>query len=123
PFSAEFQSRIARAAEFIFEMHDPATGHVPNYGSNDGALVLPLDARDYSDFRPVIQATMFAATGKRALAEGPHDEAGLWLFGRNFLNAGPEPRTPRSRRFDAGGYYTIRAPRTWCMIRCHTYRD
>jgi hypothetical protein len=27
------------------------------------------------------------------------------------------------KRFDAGGYYTIRTPQAWAMIRCHTYRD
>lgn len=123
PLSAEFKRRMALAAEFLFDMIDPGSGRVPNYGSNDGALILPLDACDYTDFRPVVQAAMFAATGRRVLPPGPHDEAGLWLFGEKFLSSEVELRSPRSRRFDTGGYYTIRGKRTWGVVRCHSYRD
>lgn len=123
PLTDAFRARVGKAAEFLFEMLDPETGRVPNYGANDGALVLPLDACDYTDYRPVVQAAMYAATGRRVLPHGPHDEAGLWLYGEAFLQSPVEPREPRSRRFDAGGYYTIRGDKTWCMVRCHTYHD
>ena len=37
-------------------MQDPVSGRVPNYGSNDGALLFPLSACDYLDYRPALNA-------------------------------------------------------------------
>lgn len=123
PLSAELRSRVALAGEFLLGMLDPDSGRVPNYGSNDGALILPLDACDYTDFRPVVQAAIFAGTGTRVLFAGPWDEAAVWLFGSAFASTRQTPRPTASARFDAGGYYTIRGTHTWCMARCHSYRD
>ena len=123
PFSKSLTDRVGRAGEFLFEMLDTTSGRVPNYGANDGAQVLPLAACDYTDYRPTVQAARYQATGRPALAAGPWDEMSAWLFGADAL-AGPcSPAVPTSRRFDAGGYYTLRAGENWCMIRCHTYRD
>lgn len=123
PLSAELRRRVALAGEFLLGMLDPDSGRVPNYGSNDGALVLPLDSCDYTDFRPVVQAAMFAATGTRVLPPGPWDEAAVWLYGDAFASSPSTPRPAVSARFDVGGYYTIRGSDTWCMARCHSYRD
>jgi hypothetical protein len=154
-------------------MLDLPSGRVPNYGANDGALVLPLSSCDYTDYRPTVQAARYQATGRLVLASGPWDETALWLFGGvaqppsavsfapaiNQCHTGKMPvphdaestgETPvpqevatdvpvgrcrhgaatsatvggrcGARRFDAGGYYTLRSGDTWCMIRCHTYR-
>lgn len=123
PIDPDVRRRIAGAAEFLFQMHDPAAGSVPNYGPNDGALLLPMDSCDYQDFRPTIQAACFLAEGHRVLDHGSWDEMLVWLFGVDALNAPPANRKPESNRFDDGGYYTLRSGETWCMIRCHTYRD
>lgn len=123
PLSAEAKDRVSLAGEFLLQMLDPDSGGVPNYGANDGALVLPLSSCDYCDYRPTIQAARYQATGCRVLSDGPWNEMLLWLFGPDALAA--EESAPRltSRRFDAGGYYTLRGRDTWCMVRCHTYRD
>lgn len=122
PFAADVTDLIDRAGEFLFQMLD-AGGGVPNYGSNDGALVLPLSSCDYRDYRPTVQAARFLSTGTRALADGPWNEALVWLFGIEAVDGPPKPERPGSQRLDAGGYYTIRGPDSWCMIRCHSYRD
>jgi hypothetical protein len=123
PLSSEAKDRVSLAGEFLLQMLDPDSGGVPNYGANDGALVLPLSSCEYGDYRPTVQAGCYQATGRRVLPDGPWNEALLWLFGP-FALAGEES-APRltSRRFDAGGYYTLRGRDTWCMVRCHTYRD
>jgi hypothetical protein len=57
------------------------------------------------------------------VAAGPGDETLVWLYGPAVLDA-PVNEVPQpSRRFDAGGYYTLRGRRAWAMVRCHTYRD
>lgn len=123
PLSEGLKERVAKAGEFLFEMLDIESGGVPNYGANDGALVLPLSSCDYPDFRATVQAARFQATGSRVLDSGPWDEMLLWLFGEKALAGPRSDASPSSRRFDAGGYYTIRGKDTWCMVRCHTYRD
>ena len=65
PFSSELRERVGKSGEFLYQIQDDASGRVPCYGQNDGALVLPLNNCDYQDFRPVIQSTSYLATGTR----------------------------------------------------------
>ncbi len=123
PIAVDVTSLAAKAADFLLHMLDSESGHVPNYGANDGALFLPLTACDYRDYRPTVQAAGYLAARKRNLPDGPWDEAPAWLFAKEALAAPFIEKAPASRRFDAGGYYTLRGARSWCLIRCHAYRD
>jgi hypothetical protein len=93
-------------------------GKTPNYGSNDGANVLPLHGCGYEDFRPVIAAVLRACGEPSPFEPGPWDELSLW-FG---LSLGEKQETePRSSK--EGGYYVL-ADHDWlAAIRCHTYAD
>lgn len=125
PLSDAFRDRIGKAGEFLFQMLDVPSGRVPNYGANDGALVLPLDSCEYLDYRPTIQLASYIA-GWRLLPSGPWDEPLIWLAGADMVEqTDGAGRRPASTRFDAGGYYTLRDARTddWAMVRCHSYRD
>lgn len=123
PLSSAVRARIGAAAEFLFEMMDEPGGSVPNYGANDGALVLPLSSGPYRDYRDTIGASMFITTRKRVLPAGAWDETMLWLCGAEAMDVAPSIRHPSAMRFDVGGYYTLRAGRTWALIRCHRYLD
>lgn len=70
-----------RATSFLAALLTPATGHVPLYGANDGANILPLADADYLDFRPAVQAGAAVFFGERWLPTGPWDEAVGWLIG------------------------------------------
>jgi len=124
PFGRDLYDRLARGGEFLFQMMDPQTGRLPQYGNNDGANALALSECDFNDYRPVIQAAHYLAHRRRLLPSGPWDEDLLWLFGAEPLREpAPAPRAPVSRAFEAGGYYTLRRGESWAMLRCHTYRD
>lgn len=123
PLSPQLRERIGKAGEFLFEMLDLESGRVPNYGANDGALILPLAACDYVDYRPTVQAARYMAACRRSLPPGPWDEMLVWLHGKEAASAPISIEKPRSRRLDPGGYYTLRSGRSWCMVRCHAYRD
>ena len=58
--------RAKRALEWLRQMTDPQTGGVPNYGYNDGALILPLTCCDYTEFRPAAQTLSLMLHGQRA---------------------------------------------------------
>ena len=124
PLSRKFYDRLGCCADFMFEILDTDTGRMPHYGNNDSAHVLPLSECDLLDFRPVVQAAHFAVHRQRPLPSGPWDEDLFWLYGAEALAADTEPPCQRTgRAFDDGGYYTLRQPHSWCMLRCHTYRD
>ncbi len=123
PFERDLYEHLGRAAEFLYQMMQPENGALPNYGNNDGALVLPLSECDFADYRPAIQAGYYLATRKRRLPPGPWDEELLWLFGDEALAAPVADAARRSTAFDDGGYYTLDRGESWAMVRCHSYRD
>lgn len=116
PYVTEICGKHAR---FLYDFQEPTNGHVPTYGQNDGAVVLPLDNCGYLDYRPVAQAMHYQARRQRLYEPGPWDEPLVWLFGATpSTPVDVPPRT--SCRYDVGGYYGLRGRETWGMVRCHT---
>jgi len=122
-FSEALNERLVKATEFLYQMQDDSTGRVPNYGPNDGALILPLNSCDYLDYRPVIQACWYLLKREKLFERGPWDEDMLWLFGPLALKVSKTNKLKDSCEFRSGGYYTLRGNKSWGMIRCHNYRD
>ena len=122
-FCDELVLRITKATEFLYQMQDDVDGRMPNYGANDGALIIPLNSCDYLDYRPVIQALNYLLNRKKLYEQGPWDEDLLWLFGPEAVEAGVKAVSRKSKEYQSGGYYTIRNKDSWAMIRCHSYRD
>jgi hypothetical protein len=116
------RTHLQRACEWLYQIQDETTGRVPNYGQNDGALILPLTNADYQDFRPVLQGTRYLTTCTRTYEAGPWDEELLWLFGPEALKATMHV-TPRAD-FTAsiGGYYTLRGPNSFVFMRSAEFR-
>jgi len=123
PLSYALRERLAKATEFLYQIQDLESGRVPNYGQNDGSLILPLNNCDYQDFRPVIQASYYLSTGKRCYSSGPWDEDLLWLFGPEALRAEVTTLSQRDFRGDVSGYYTVRSKESFVFIRCATFQD
>lgn len=117
--------KFEKAVAFLYQLLDIESGGVPNYGANDGALVLPLNTCSYSDFRPVIQTSHYLVSQERLFERGPWDEDLFWLFGAEALNNQTENSRPAQISLSAsvGGYYTLRGKQSWAMIRCVDYRD
>lgn len=122
-FCNELMSRLNNTTQFLYNMQDESTGRVPNYGSNDGSLILPLNCCGYLDYRPVIQSMYFLLTNKRLFSQGPWDEDLLWLFGPSSLDTPVDRLERQSAKYIYGGYYTFRTKNSWALIRCHSYKD
>jgi Heparinase II/III-like protein/Heparinase II/III N-terminus len=122
PFSPELKERVSRAGELLYEIQDEASGRVPCYGQNDGALALPLSNCDYQDFRPVIQAVRYLSTQTRCYESGPWDEDLLWLFGTDAANSPVVPPERTDLQAGMGGYYTLRSEAGFAFVRCASFR-
>ena len=138
-FPDALRERLRGLIRFLGSLQDERTGRVPNYGSNDGALLFPLASCDYLDYRPSLNALVMALDGERLYEPGPWDEEAKWFCGTEMRIAGSEVRplrfgcedsqvsvTSRIARsgndFPAGGYYVLRGQDSSAMIRCGRYR-
>ena len=121
--SNELRRWVGQATEFLYQLQDEDSGQVPNYGANDGTLVLPLNTCEYGDFRPILNTAHYLSHGQRLYSAGPWDEDLLWLFGPKALDAPVRPRPQESLAASVGGYYTLRGDRSFGFIRCATYQD
>ncbi|HWO00915.1 MAG TPA: heparinase II/III family protein, partial [Blastocatellia bacterium] len=122
PFTSELKARVGKSGEFLYQIQDEASGRVPYYGQNDGALVLPLSNSDYQDFRPVIQSTRYLATSTRCYASGHWDEDLLWLFGPETLLAPVAQMERVDFTAEQGGCYILRAEEGFAFTRCGSFR-
>ncbi len=122
PFSPQLRNRIRCAGELLYQLEDSATGRVPNFGQNDGALILPLNDCEYGDFRPVTQAVCYLESGSRCHPPGPWDEDLVWLFGPDAIKAQSLPRPQQDVAAPAGAGWSLRAPSGFAFIRCGEYR-
>ncbi|MGA8274449.1 MAG: alginate lyase family protein [Candidatus Sulfotelmatobacter sp.] len=117
PLDDEIYTRAQAAYDFIRSWVDPASGSVPNYGSDDGSLILPLSSDSYRDFRPLLQLGA-AVLNRTALKPGPWNEAPLW-FG---LAPAPEEQTEISPPPSIEtGYFRLGDENSWAMIRAGHY--
>lgn len=122
PFSAELKERVGQAGTLLYQLQDEMSGRLPNYGQNDGALVLPLNNCDYQDFRPAIQAVFYYRHGCRCYPPGPWDEDLLWLYGPAAITAPLVIPQRSDLEAEPGGYYTQRSKNGFVFIRCASFR-
>jgi len=122
-FPDELTARIKKAVHFLYQMQDDTDGRVPNYGANDGALIIPLNGCDYLDFRPVLQTWHYYFHKTKLYRHGPWDEDLLWFFGSEAMDAEQQAVPRKSCSFPRGGYYSLRRLDNWALLRCHSFRD
>jgi hypothetical protein len=124
-FAPDIYHRIRQSIRFLRGLADSESGWAPNYGANDGALVLPLTDCAFPDMRPVLQSCHFLLDKERLYDRGPWDEEMAWINGAASLAAAPPPSTDAIQSLSAepGGYYTIRSKTSWIMLRGTRYKD
>lgn len=96
---------IKNSILLMYQVQD-ITGDVPNYGSNDGALIFPLSPCDYRDFRPVLNTIYALITGERLYKAGDYDEELLWFGDKREYPLVNIERV--SSAFPKAGMYTLR---------------
>jgi asparagine synthase (glutamine-hydrolysing) len=125
PLDKDCRDALRRSVAFFDALVDKQSGHTPNCGANDGALVLPLSDCSFPDMRPAVQNAARVAEMQRPLAAGPWDEEMVWLNGIEALSA--EATRPVASCADLnatqGGFYTMHGTDSWIMLRAAQFED
>lgn len=121
-FSSGLNTLVARSIEFISQLIDLQTGQISLYGSNDGALILPLNHCDFTDFRPLLQLGSVIMTGKRILEAGEWDEDVFWLCGPQALATEQTSLEQTNSNFPIGGVHILHGEQGKAVIRCTDFQ-
>ncbi len=112
-------SRFRKSFDLLNEMVDDSSGHLPNWGPNDGAQFCPWTSCEYPDFRPLLTSMRYALSKKRQYQDGPWDEQLLWLWGEEAVSAPVSPAPKQSKRnFNVAGLHIIRRNNDFSVLRC-----
>jgi len=120
--------KVESSINYLSQLIDPETGQIPFYGSNDGALVLPLNNCDFTDFRPLLQLGSYITKKELLFESGAWDEDIFWLCD---LTPNPSPKrrgerlpSPTGRRVgDEGGTYILHNTNSKAIIHCKDFKS
>lgn len=118
--SVESVVRVQRSALMMAQCMS-VDGQMPNYGSNDGALILPAALSGYRDFRPAVNAAYALASGKRLWADQAASEQ-LLCHGLQPLPA-VSAAAQSSVAFADAGLFALRNDRLFVMAVLNHYRS
>lgn len=104
--SSDTQNRVARSAKLLYQMQLP-NGELPNYGSNDGALIFPLSTCGFRNYRPLIACLLRQFDEGSPYELGPWDEESVWFSGHKLLSKHTEIAHASSAFIEAG-LFTLR---------------
>lgn len=123
-FSPSVYQAVERSIDYLYTLIDLQTGQIPQYGSNDGALVLPLSSCDYNDYRPLVQLGYYSIHKERIFPPGGWDEDLFWFYGKEALDSAIETKSqPTDELFLEGGITKISGENTRAFIRCGPISD
>ncbi|MEG2263180.1 MAG: heparinase II/III family protein [Acinetobacter sp.] len=119
--NAETVDRVRQSALLLYQCQSKS-GDVPNYGSNDGALIFPTTSCDYRDYRPTVNCVYAMIAGTRLYPAGPYDEELLWFAGeiKKYKVAHLQQR---SENYSDAGLFTIRNSSSLAMIVLNNYKS
>ena len=118
PLHDDIRARAQAAFDFRCSWIDPVSGSVPNHGSNDGSLILPLAVANYADYRPLLQLGA-AVLNRPALPSGTWDEPALWFGAKPGPSCNP---TSISHPAPETGYFRLGDENSWALIRAGSYK-
>lgn len=113
----ESRKKILKSAIQLYQLQNDY-GDLPNYGSNDGALIFPVTSCGYRDFRPVLQTVISQLSHKRVFEPGIYDEELLWFYHKAHEI---QPIQRRSAVYPDSGIYILRSISGFAVIYLQTF--
>ncbi len=124
PMGPRVMKVMENSLELLVSNMNNINGMLPNYGANDGALLNPWTACDYTDYRPLINALSYLLRKSRVFEPGPWDEELLWLFGPDALKSPVIKPAIVSKSFPAAGLHVLRhSAGNFLVFRCGSVKD
>ncbi len=126
PVSSLIHDRVSASMNYLSQLIDPESVQMPVYGSNDGALVLPLNNCDFTDYRPLLQLGSYIMNKKLSFEPGPWNEDIYWIYGSTPLSLTPsalEKQSGLETAFPHGGIYLLHGANSRTIIRCTDFRS
>lgn len=112
--------RVKNSIQIMYQIQSE-NGDIPNYGSNDGALIFPTTSCKYRDFRPVLNTTYALITGKRLYKPGIYDEELLWFGDKDYYQIDEIKR--KSTQFNKSGFYILRNENSFLVTYLQDYKS
>jgi hypothetical protein len=124
-FHTEVYARAGKSVEFLYNSMDTASGMLPNYGSNDGALFFKLDDQDFRDFRPQLQSLSHSLNEPTIIDLKDFNGEDLFWLGLLQNTTGQNYIKHRNGiySYPDGGFYIMRDNDSMTYIRCGRYKD
>lgn len=123
-WSEAVYDRARKSLHFLQSCQDIHTGHLPNYGSNDGALFFPLTECQYRDYRPQLAALAGLLDKPVPYTPGTWQEELYWFGLAQAIPALNPSERVGPHAFTKGGYYTLTdKDQSLTFIRCGAYKD
>jgi hypothetical protein len=124
-FGKTVLSRAKKSLDFLYNSMDPASGELPNYGSNDGALFFRFNDNDYRDFRPQLQALLYSLDHNKNMNFNGLIYEDLYWLGINPSPGSSVEQTHGTGLFSypSGGFYIAREKDAMTWIRCGVHKD
>ncbi len=114
------KTRIQNSVQLMYQCQAP-NGDVPNYGSNDGALIFPLSVCDYRDFRPAMNGLYHQLCGKHLYPDpGDYREETLWF---SDSGGGADAEEQKSTAFEVSGFFTLRQDDVFAMLCLQNFQN
>ena len=109
------KNKVLKSALMLYQMQTK-DGNIPNYGSNDGALIFPVTSCSYTDYRPIVQCIYALLEQKKLYESGIYDEELLWfgIKGMKELSLNYIPKY--SMNYSDIGLYQFRTKRNNLVI-------
>ena len=115
------KDKLLKSAQILYQLQN-SSGDIPNYGSNDGALIFPVTACEYRDFRPTVQSIYSLITGKRVYEPGMYDEEALWFMGKELQNTIFEAPTRKTGFYNQAGLFHLKKSKANLLIILNDFK-
>lgn len=106
---------VEQSVELLYQCQQSG-GDVPNYGSNDGALIFPVTNCDYRDFRSTINCLCILLYGMRRYEHGKYDEEALWFAGGYSRECALQLANKTPQAYPHAGLFTLQKDHMFVML-------
>ena len=111
--------KIINKSIFMLYQLQAQNGKMPNYGSNDGALIIPVSNTEYNDFSSIINSLSILLNKSIIYEEPIYREEAIWFSNENFYELKKVKLEKKSNQFNETGLYSLRDNNKYMMIICN----